>query len=537
MEQPALRPDPHPLPSWVINLLGFGLLIGLVIVVFSWQIAAMNRELHRNTLSRTRMMAAIIEENLANSDLAGSTIDTLTSSFLRDKARFVAYLNGIDPLQSDELAALARETGLLGLTVINAAGTATSGPEKWLRKELDCASQSDQLLYDQSGQTVLYAYPGKTANIRCILVGMNAHSILELRQKTALPVLLANLSHLPGIHYVRMESGAVEAGADPVRLLNEHGEMTAEARLPTSKGLLVVGLDAANHFSRLSQLQHQFLLFAALLLGLGLFFSWLLYRYQQRDLQRTRRFERLLAREHEAAALGRATATIAHEVRNPLNAINMGLQRLSLESPDLDTEQQQLIGAMKEAVRRAGLIITELQRFTRPLVPRMHRIDPLAVVKRVLSLYRQSMTDQEIELRLIEAGEMTIEADGDLLAELVENLLRNAIEAQPKGGCIRLEDRLAGGNWQLAMTNGGYNLSPEESLRLGEPYFTTKTRGTGLGLALCRKIAEAHGGELCLTPDPGQRQLTVRLTLPGKAPTNTLPSAIPPSPGEHACAS
>jgi signal transduction histidine kinase len=524
------------LPSWGVNLFGFGLLIALVLGVFSWQIMVTNRDLRNNTLNRSRMMAAIIEENLAYGDLAGATIDALTTTFLRDKARFVAYLNGIDPLQSDELTALARETGLLGLTVINGTGTATSGPEQWLGQQPDCHNQADHLLYDQTGKTVRYTFAETTADVRCILVGMDAHAILALRQKTALPVLLGNLSRLPGLHYVRMESDGQDPVADPVRLLNDQAVMTAEARLNTSKGVLVVGLDATNHFSRLNQLRRQFLLFASLLLGLGLFFSWLLYRYQQRDLQRTRNFERLLAKEHEAAALGRATATIAHEVRNPLNAINMGLQRLSLESPALDTEQRQLIAAMEEAVRRAGLIITELQRFTRPLVPRVHKIDPLAVVKRTLSLYRQPMAEQNIELILIEPHETTIEADGDLVAEIVENLLRNAIEAQPGGGFIRIECHTLADGWQLVITNGGYQLNPEESLRLGEPYFTTKTRGTGLGLALCRKIAEAHGGRLELEGDRQHQQLTVRLSLPGTFPMPPMPEANRP-PGGHACIS
>jgi signal transduction histidine kinase len=529
----ALRPNNRTLPSWGINLLGFGLLIALVIGVFSWQIVAMNRDLHRNTLGRARMMAAIIEENLAYGDLAATTIDTLTTTFLRDKARFVAYLNEIDPLQNDELTALARETGLLGLTVINDAGAVTSGPEQWLNQPPDCLNRANQLLYDQARQTVLFAYPGTNTHTQCILIGMDAHAVLELRQKTALPVLLSRLSRLPGLHYVRMETSKQEAVVDPVRLLSDQGKMTAEARLTTSKGLLVVGLDAANHLNRISQLRHQFLLFAILLLGLGLFFSWLLYQYQQRDLQRTRNFERLLAREHEAAALGRATATIAHEVRNPLNAINMGLQRLNLESPELNAEQRQLIEAMAEAVRRAGLIITELQRFTRPLAPRMQSLDPLAVVKRILALYHQIMAEQKITLTMTESAPTMIEADGDLLAELLENILKNAVEAQPGGGFLRIESLFTIDNWQLTMTNGGYRLNPEQSKRLGEPYFTTKTRGTGLGLALCRKIAEAHGGTLHLAADCQQRQLTIRLILPIERPE---PEASG-SPGGDACAS
>lgn len=180
-----------------MNLLGFGLLITLVLAGFFWQLLAMDRELHRNTLARTRMMAAIIEENLVNADLAATTIDTLTTSFLRDKARFVAYLNGIDPLQPEELAALARETGLLGIAVLNKGGKLASGPEQWLAQPPSCQEASDQLRYDALHHTALLTSLGTTADIACIVVGLDAQAIMELREKTALPVLLNNLARLP----------------------------------------------------------------------------------------------------------------------------------------------------------------------------------------------------------------------------------------------------------------------------------------------------------------------------------------------------
>jgi hypothetical protein len=159
-----------------MNLLGFGLLIALIIAIFVWQMMTLNRDLGNNTLNRSRMIAAIIEENLAYGDLAGSTMDALISAFLRDKARFIAYLNGIDPLQSEELAALARETGLLGLTVVDGSGRATSGPEPWLEQPPDCRNTPDQLLYDDDRQTVRYTFPATSADVRCILVGMPGRS-------------------------------------------------------------------------------------------------------------------------------------------------------------------------------------------------------------------------------------------------------------------------------------------------------------------------------------------------------------------------
>lgn len=508
----------HSLPSWVMNLIGFGLLIALVLAAFFWQMVGMDRELHRNTLGRTRMMAAIIEENLANAELAATTIDTLTTSFLRDKARFVEYLTGIDPLQPEELAALARETGLIGIIVRTQDGKTASGPDHWLDQSPDCRASGAQVRYDAARQTALLTYPGTTAGIDCILVGLDAHAVMELRGKTALPVLLDKLSRLPGIHYVCMdpEQGRQLPDTEPVRLLTTDARVTAEARLTTAKGVLVVGLDATGHFSRLRQLQRQFFFFAALLFGLGVFFSWLLYRYQQLDIERTRRFERLLAKEHEAAALGRATETIAHEVRNPLNAISMGLQRLQLESPGLDAEQHQLIAAMTEAVQRAGLIITGLQRFTRRIKPRQTPLDPTTILERILTLYRPSFERQQIALLLSPVTGPTLATDGDLLAELLENLIRNSLEAQPQGGFLHITHTSVQGQWLLSLTNGGYLLDTAATQRLGEPYFTTKTRGTGLGLALCRKIAEALGGELRFAADHQRRHLTVQLALPNQ---------------------
>ena len=540
MEQPVNRDSRRrfPLPSWGANLVGFGLLIAVVLVVFFWQLTTIDNDLHRNTLDRSRMMAAIIEENLANAALSQTTIDAVVTSFLREKARFVEYLNNIDPLQSEELTALARETGLLGIGLVTTGDEVIAGPTDWLPQEQGCNLPPNEVHYDADQQTALLISPGTRAELRCIQIGFDASAIVQLRQKTALPVLLTSLSRLPGIHYVRLDASLAATGNDPVRLISQGDEKTAEARLPTPLGTLVVGLDAANHLSRIDQLRRQFFLFASLLLLLGLFFSWLLYRYQEEDLHRTRTFERLLAKEHEAAALGRATATIAHEVRNPLNAINMGLQRLTLESPALSQEQQELIRAMEEAVRRAGTIITELQRFTRKLQPMLQPVDPGRILRGILTLYQPRCTAQQIAISIDQGFEGPIDADPGLLSELVENLLKNSIEAQPGGGCIDIVLAPTPTGMRFTITNGGCALSTEDIGRLGEPYFTTKTRGTGLGLALCRRIVEAHGGLLQFQADPDQQRLTVAFTLPRTARPNEapdFPETFPPKEhhGEH----
>jgi signal transduction histidine kinase len=250
------------------------------------------------------------------------------------------------------------------------------------------------------------------------------------------------------------------------------------------------------------------------LLALGIFFSWLLYRYQQRDLKQATHFERMLAREHEAASLGRATATIAHEVRNPLNAINMGLQRLQLESDNLNEEQEEMLVAMREAVTRTSTIVTELQRFTRKLQPEHKPVQLEEIINQVLTLYRPACTDQVITVTSTIQSSLPVIGDRELLAELLENLLKNCVEAQTDGGFIQIQLQDDQDSQILIINNGGFTLSGNDRSRPGEPYFTSKTRGTGLGLALCRRIAEAHNGQLEIQTFPNNETFSVKLTLP-----------------------
>jgi signal transduction histidine kinase len=509
------------MPTWAMNLAGFGLLILLVLAAFFWQMLAIDRDLQRNTLGRSRMVGAIVEENLRNASLARTTIDKVVTTLLYDKARFIDYLHGIDPLESGELDALARESGLLGIGLVHASGEITTGPGERQIKDPACDQATGTVRYDPQEHSAYLTVPATGPELRCIVIGLNAESMLDLQQKTSLPTLLATLSGLPGFHYVRLDEGTGPSASDPVRHFSSGGKDIAETRLKTAMGTLVVGLDVTNHRNRIEQMRHQFVLFAALLLGVGLFFSWLLYRVQEADLARTRTYERLLAREHEAAALGRATATIAHEVRNPLNAISMGLQRFKLESDHLDPGQLELLGAMGEAVRRADTIVSELQRFTRTLEPRRQRIAPQRVFQRLLPLYQQRCLDLGIEIRVGEGCSTPVEADPDLLTELLENLLKNGIEAQPNGGFLHIDQQPVADGVELTMTSGGCDLGPEQAQRLGEPYFTTKVRGTGLGLALCRRIAEAHGGSLRTQVDRQRRTLTVAIILPATKPGRT----------------
>ena len=508
------KPANRSLPSWLINLLGFGVLIGLVLAVFFYQMHGINNSLEKNALERSRMVATIIEENLANATLALTTIDEIVTTLLRDKAEFIAYLDSISHLQQAELTALSRETGLLGISLHRPDKSRVSGPEGWLPDPFPCTTTSYTLHYSKNSVLFEEDFSAGRSDLSCVLTGLNAAAITELRNKTSLPQLLSSLSSLPDIQTVELIEEQNDNLESSVQLITDQLPAIAQTRFPTSLGTIVVSIDAHQFLQRRDRLRQHFFFFAALLLALGLFFSWLLYRFQQKNLKQAREFEQILGREHEAAALGRTTATIAHEIRNPLNAINMGLQRLQLESDNLEAEQKDMITAMGAAVQRTTGIVAELQRFTRPLQPARASVNLNRQLHQLLTLYEPQIKRQHLQVALEGVDQVALSADQDLLNELLENIIKNAIEAQPDKGDILLRLSASQNTVQLGITNSGFDLSPKEASRIGEPYFTTKTRGTGLGLALSKRIAKAHGGSLEIIPDFENRKLTVLLSLP-----------------------
>jgi two-component system, NtrC family, sensor histidine kinase HydH len=200
--------------------------------------------------------------------------------------------------------------------------------------------------------------------------------------------------------------------------------------------------------------------------------------------------------EREDAALGRVAAAIAHEVRNPLNALGMGLQRLQIEARELILDHQQLVSLMLDSVTRTNRIIGGLLKYARPQKPNRRSMRLDSIIEEHLLLYQPQCTEIGIEVTKNIDFRKPVFADADLLGQIFQNLLFNAIEAQTGGGFIRVELKRRGSEVGLAIRNGGFLLPADEAEHIFEPYFTTKVQGTGLGLSIAQRIAEAHGGRL-----------------------------------------
>jgi signal transduction histidine kinase len=117
----------------------------------------------------------------------------------------------------------------------------------------------------------------------------------------------------------------------------------------------------------------------------------------------------------------------------------------------------------------------------------------------------------------VEAEPAVLEADGSLLTAALVNLVKNAVQASPQGGQVRVTGRVEGPRYSIRVQDAGPGVPEAERERIFEPFFTTREKGTGLGLPLARKIARAHGGELRLSPAPGPTTFELLLPVEQKA--------------------
>ncbi|MGH7290601.1 MAG: two-component system sensor histidine kinase NtrB, partial [Myxococcota bacterium] len=196
------------------------------------------------------------------------------------------------------------------------------------------------------------------------------------------------------------------------------------------------------------------------------------------------------------AGLGRLAAGIAHEVRNPLGVIRASATMVQ-ESFDPADEAFRACQFIREETDRLDGLVKSLLGFARPTELRSASCSIEKLFDRVLQL-----ADAELRARSIEArrdvdprlGELR--GDPDLLAQMLLDLVTNAIEAMEHGGPLELRARALSSDALLEVADGGPGIPDAETARIFEPFHTTKPRGTGLGLAMARRIASAHGGTL-----------------------------------------
>lgn len=229
------------------------------------------------------------------------------------------------------------------------------------------------------------------------------------------------------------------------------------------------------------------------------------------SLRRLEAAEESLRRRERLAALGEMAAGIAHEIRNPLGIISSSAQLLAGRMPAGGREGE-LLGIIGEEAGRMNRLITDFLAFGRPSAPLRTPCDLGELLRRAAEHLRPMAERQGIELRLdLPGGPLPARLDEGMMGQVLLNLLLNALEAAGGGGRVALALEAGEGEYAVRVSDTGPGIPEEHRGRIFTPFFTTKERGTGLGLANAYRMVESHGGELLLGDSAQGATFIVRL--------------------------
>ncbi len=229
------------------------------------------------------------------------------------------------------------------------------------------------------------------------------------------------------------------------------------------------------------------------------------------DCADLRTMEQRLLQSERLATVGRFASQIAHEIRNPLNSISLNIELLEDEFPDSNSEGRGLIRSALRELDRLNGIVSEYLQFARFPKPNLKRGQIGSVIQSVIDSFRPPAR-VAFKVRQAESTP-AIWLDEQLLRQVLDNLLRNAVEAIEQEGSIEIETDVIDRFVVIRVRDSGVGIPTDVQSKLFEPFFTTKPHGTGLGLATSQQIMFEHNGHLLVESQPG-KGTTFSLLLP-----------------------
>jgi len=219
-----------------------------------------------------------------------------------------------------------------------------------------------------------------------------------------------------------------------------------------------------------------------------------------------------LVRQEKLAAVGQLASTVGHELRNPLAVITNALYLLEVAAGENDMMRRHLATAKRET-SAATLIVSDLLDYSAGREPMLAPVQVADLITEALSVVPPPAGVQV-------AGhgdpDLSVTADRDQLRQALLNLITNGYEAMPDGGSLTVSATSAGGSAHITVTDTGLGMSDETCQNIFTPFFTSKARGIGLGLAVTKRVVEAHGGTITVTSTPSA----------GSSFTITVPAAV-----------
>jgi PAS domain S-box-containing protein len=218
-----------------------------------------------------------------------------------------------------------------------------------------------------------------------------------------------------------------------------------------------------------------------------------------------------LIKSERLAAIGQVAAMVGHDIRNPLTGISSATYYLKTKlSQKMDTKSKEMLELIEKDIQYANKIIADLVEYSREMKLELTETTPKSIMKNALFLVK---IPENVQIADLTQNKPKAKLDVDKMERVFSNLIKNAVDAMPEGGKIAISSKESDGNVEIMFVDNGIGMAKEVLERIWTPFFTTKARGMGLGLPICKRIVEAHGGNISAESVVGKGSMFT-VTLP-----------------------
>ncbi|MDP4087553.1 MAG: PAS domain S-box protein, partial [Bacillota bacterium] len=232
------------------------------------------------------------------------------------------------------------------------------------------------------------------------------------------------------------------------------------------------------------------------------------------DITERKQTQEFLQRQEKLAAVGQLAAGVAHEIRNPLTSMKGYTEFLQLD--EKDPERIEFLNIILDEIERVNTIVDDFMVLAKPRAVELEEKNVIPVLKHVISLLEFEAKKKNVRLHFDYFEEIIqIECDEGRLKQVFLNFIKNGIEAMPNGGDLNVRTFIQDHNVQISIQDTGVGIPKEKLTKLGEPFYTTKKNGNGLGLMVSFKIIESHNGKVFVESELN-KGTTFNILLPAK---------------------
>lgn len=519
------------------------LVVGAVILVRGhWERQRVTEEIKELFTDHVESVASLIKEGADEAAMSTALMYDLTEEHLLTTAHLFAATRGLE--HRDE--GLLRDEDWKVKVVLEDDGTATgdwgeipeSERQAFLERMME-AGQGELVDDGPVGDLDLLCLFHSVPDGRAIIC-RDAERLSELRRTTGIGPMLKGVIQRDVLYVALQDAEGVLAvapstelvskwAADPwleetlskaapvgsSRLRNVNGRVIFEGLIPfemadESVVLLRVGIDASKLMEIQETSKRRYTALVALVAGIFLFvtfLTWMAWRWQSRREE----IELSMALQEEQRkhweTIGQMAATVAHEVRNPLNTVNMAAQRLAQEfdvPADERPEFDEMIGVLQTEAKRVGRVVTEFLDLGKPLLLARAQVDAGDAVNEACAPMSMRARSEGKELTIDNRCDGKVDMDPARFRQMMANLIDNALDAVSPGGRVEVRASCADGGLSVQISDDGPGLTSEQVAEVLKPFVSFKSSGTGLGLPLVKRLVEAHGGSFELTSALGK---------------------------------